>query len=273
MIYLISIFVFIFGLIFGSFVNALEYRTDKGISINGRSFCPNCKKQLSWLELIPVVSFFLLRGKCRGCKKTISLQYPIIELISGFSFLAIIYYKTDLFNIMSLTTNGLIRSIFQAILLAILSVLLITIALHDHKTGYIFSNYVYVAMVASVIYLLIGVEFGRIGGLLVNHIFAGIGAAGFFALLHFGSKGKWMGAGDIEVAALSGLILGWPGILISLYFAFISGSIVGLYKIYKNNKALKSEMPFGPFIIAGIYFSVIFSEIIISTYGRIFLGS
>lgn len=105
------------------------------------------------------------------------------------------------------------------------------------------------------------------------YVLTSLGAMTPFAILYLISKGVWMGAGDIEVAAMLGLLLGWPHALVALYFAFFVGSIWGLAKVYLlKNAKLKSEMPFAPFLIAGILFAFLFSEQLISIYVKIFLG-
>ena len=259
----ILVFIFLLGLIIGSFINALEYRLGTDLSImKGRSICPNCKKQLAWYDNIPVFSFLFLRGKCRQCKKAISRQYPVVELITGFLFVALAW-KVGY-------SLALVPALF-------IGFCLVLVALHDQKTTYVLSGYVYAAIAATLIYLLAtytGIwSLKEVGVYLLPNALASVVAIIPFALLFLFSKGAWMGAGDIEIAALLGFFLGWPYFLVALYFAFIVGSVWGLAKVYfLKNAKLKSEMPFAPFLITGIVFAFLFSEQLVSLYVKIFLG-
>lgn len=264
MFYWIFALVFIFGLVIGSFINALEYRIDTDLSIvKGRSLCPNCRKQLAWYDNVPLISFLVLRGRCRQCKKLISWQYPVVELLTGLTFVAVTW-KMGL-NPISLITLYFVSSI------------LILVALHDQKTTYVLSGYIYAAIAATLVYLAVTYtgtwDAREVAVYLLPNILSSLAAMAPFAVLYLVSRGTWMGAGDIEIAALLGLLLGWPNFLIALYFAFIIGSFWGLAKVYLlKNAKLHSEMPFAPFLIAGIIFAFLFSEQLTSLYVRIFLG-
>lgn len=273
---MLYIIFFVFGTIIGSFVNALQYRIENKLSISkGRSICPNCKHELTWLDLVPLLSFVFLKGKCRYCNKKISSQYPIIEVVTGFAFLAILYslethFRLSLDNFLVDYNNFF--GIKLVIFLTVASIMIL-VGLHDQKTGYVLSGYVYVAILLALFANLLnsGGSFVVLSDYL-PYIYSLVCGALFFGSLYIISKGKWMGAGDIEIAALMGALLGWPSIIIALYFAFISGSVVGLVRIYKKEAKLESEMPFGPFLILGVFFALLFSDKIIDIYVRIFLG-
>lgn len=262
--------VFLLGIVIGSFINALQYRIQNEMSISkGRSICPHCKKQLAWHDNIPVFSFLFLRGKCRQCKKPISWQYPVVELLTGFAFVAvalpIISYQLSVINVASL------------LCLFFITFCLILIGLHDQKTTYVLSGYVYAAIVATLIYLLVtytgfwGAK--ELFSYFKPNVLSSLVAMLPFALLFLISKGTWMGAGDIEIAALLGFLLGWPNFMVALYFAFLVGAIWGLVKVYFfKNANMKSEMPFAPFLIAGIFFALLFADKIISIYVNMVLG-
>ncbi|MFH0739912.1 MAG: A24 family peptidase [bacterium] len=101
---------------------------------------------------------------------------------------------------------------------------------------------------------------------LLNSIIAIVVSAGFFFLIWLVSRGRWMGFGDVKLALFMGLFLGWPNILIALFFAFISGSVIGLILIALQKKKMKSQVPFGPFLIAGTFVGLFWGEKIISWY-------
>jgi len=252
----------------------------------GRSMCPNCKHQLAWYDNIPVFSYLWLRGNCRYCKHHISLQYPIVELITGVTFVAM-SWKVFMIPAFAGMTAGdfIVRAQSRttlSLLIALLAIFfisfcLILVALYDQRTTYVLSGYVYAGIGATLVYLLAtytGVwEVGKVGIFILPHLLAAVVAMLPFALLYLFSKGAWMGAGDIEIAALLGFLLGWPYFLVALYFAFIVGAIWGLVKIYVfKNAGLKSEMPFAPFLIAGTIFAFLFSEQLVNLYVKIFLG-
>jgi len=271
-------FVFIFGLVLGSFVNALEYRIEQKMSIGGRSMCPLCKHQLAWYDLVPVFSWVWLRGKCRYCGKKISAQYPIVEILSGLSLLALvntyILHIFSGFSFLALVASPINFLAFLGLflLICVLSTILVLVALHDYKTGFVLSYYTYFAMAAVAIMLAFNTQ-GFVGWpVLLLHIYSALGAAAPFATLWAVSRGKWMGAGDIEIAFLAGLILGWPATAVGMYFAFIVGSIVGLALVGAKKSNLKSAISFGPFLIAGIYFALLSTQQIVDAYVRIFLG-
>jgi leader peptidase (prepilin peptidase) / N-methyltransferase len=280
---LILTLIFALGLIIGSFLNALEYRIGTKLSITkGRSICPKCKKQIAWYDNIPVVSYLFLLGNCRQCKKQISLQYPLIEIITGISFVAVFWKITTSSSLLEMTSDISVlaesKTIIGIICLLLAASCLILIALHDAKTSYIVSPAVYVGVVAMLIYRLTSytgeVSLSSIWSFYNPILIATAIPVLLFAGLHFFSRGKWMGAGDIELAVLIGLFAGWPGILPAYYFAFIVGSIWGLIQIYLTKKAkMKSEMPFGPFLAAGALFGFTFGQQIIDIYARIFLGA
>ncbi len=282
--YILVIF-FVLGLIIGSFLNALEYRIGSGLSITkGRSICPSCKEQIVWYDNIPVISFILLRGKCRQCKKPISWQYPVVELLTGVAFMTVSWkllqypISNDLATIYDFIVRMNVRTIAGLVCLLIATSCLLLIALHDAKTSYIVSSAVYVGIIAMILYYALTYTETLSITAVWNHfsplIIATTVPTLLFAGLHFFSKGKWMGAGDIELAALVGLFAGWPGIFTAFYFSFIAGAVWGLALVYLQKKAqLKSEMPFGPFLVAGAYVGLIFGQQIFELYARIFLGA
>ncbi len=272
---MLYLFIFILGLVLGSFVNALEYRVEKNISIGGRSFCPKCKHLLAWYDLVPVFSWIGLGGKCRYCKEPISAQYPIVEVISGFSLVIMAFSYGIAGRIQSLLIGTPVGIYYAFLLLlgaAIVSTVLILVALHDYKTGYVLSGYVYLAAAVALVLAVYTVDGFAGWQVLQLYIYTALGAALPFGLIWAVSRGKWMGAGDIELAFLIGLLLGWPGTIISMYFSFIVGSVVGLLLVLNKRTKLKSEISFGPFLIAGVYFALLFSQQIADGYVRIFLG-
>jgi prepilin signal peptidase PulO-like enzyme (type II secretory pathway) len=273
------IILFLIGNCIGSFINALQYRIQIGKKNTGRSFCPKCKHQLAWYDLIPILSWILLLGKCRYCKKPISIQYPLIELSVGLIFVGV-GLKSGFIQMANGYVLGINNfsfiSFVSFLLLAAISTCLILTALHDAKTKYVLSPIVYTTAFLVFCWLVVNYlgswTIAGLGNYLLSNISAMIFFGLIFFLIYFVSRGKWMGAGDIEIATMIGLFLGWPNSLVAFYFAFIIGAVFGLAKILAKKARMKSEIPFGPFLIAGTFFAFLFGEQMFPVYVRIFLG-
>ena len=260
------------GLIVGSFLNCVIYRTElqedmpegsphrKAVSfLRGKSFCPNCKHKLSWQDLIPIFSFIILRGECRYCQKKISWQYPLVELATGILFVLVLSYT---FPNLLVTGYWLLITCF-----------LIIIFVYDLKHYIIPDKVIYPAILLAGIWCFVfGVFFHLYTRYeMINTIYSAFGAAVFFLLIVLISRGKWMGVGDIKLAFLMGLFLGFPKILVALFLAFFIGAIIGLGLIIAGKKKMKSEVPFGPFLVTGTFLAMFFGQQLISWYLNLFL--
>ena len=237
---MIYFLIFIFGLAIGSFLNVVIYRlkTNESILI-GRSHCPKCGAILKWYDLIPVLSFLIQKGECRYCQKKISFQYPLVEIITGLLFVLIL----SKFGFDLLITYYLL----------LITCFLIVIFVYDLRHYLILDKIVFPAIIIVLFYQVF------IGNFL-NPFLSALLAGGFFLSLVIVSKGKWMGMGDVKFAILMGLILGWPNILLALFLSFFSGAIIGIILILFGKKGLKSQIPFGPFLVG--------STILIMLYGH-----
>lgn len=258
-------FIFLFGLIVGSFLNCLIYRLEKGEGFFfGRSYCPHCKHKLSWQDLIPVLSFFILKGKCRYCQQKISWQYPLVEIATGSLFFLITNYQLPITNFYEFIT---------LCFLFLISCFLTIIFVYDLKHCIIPDKVIYPAIFVSCIwYLISGIFFNFYTKYqILNTISSAIGAAGFFLLIVFVSRGKWMGVGDVKLAILMGLILGWPNILVALFSAFFLGAIIGIGLVILGKKTFKSEVPFAPFLVTGTFVAMFFGQNLVSWYLNLFL--
>jgi len=280
MVTILYALVFIFGLSIGSFVNAFEYRIRENKSISGRSFCPHCKHQLAWYDLFPLLSFILLRGKCRYCGKKISWQYPVVEFLTGVAFVGVFakYFWIPAFAGMTFEGTGATLKLVVSLLLTFFIVFIaVLVGLHDYKTTYILSLWVYAGVLAAVIRIAISYQgvfaWQPIVSFATPFALAAFIPGLFFYSLYFFSKGRWMGEGEYELAILMGLALGFPLIVPAYYFAFIVGSVLGLILVYgSKQKQMNSEIPFGPFLMGGLAFALIFGQQIADFYARIILG-
>jgi len=252
----LSLFIFTFGLIIGSFLNCVIYRLEtKKNFLKGRSFCPRCKHVLNWQDLAPIFSFLILIGKCRYCKKKISWQYPAVELATGLLFLLIF---SALGGIPSLRDN--FQTIASFLYLLIISALLIVIFVFDLKNYIIPDKVLFPAI--GLVFLFRIFNFSSLPNFLLSAFFASL----FFFAIFFFSKGLWMGFGDVKLAFFMGLFLGFPNILAALFLSFLFGAIIGLSLIFLRKKSLKSELPFGPFLILGTFIALFWGNSLINWY-------
>lgn len=255
MSFTIFIAVLVAGLIIGSFLNSVIYRMSDLVTIfSHRSHCPHCKREILWYDLVPLFSFVVLEGKCRFCKRPISLQYPIVE------------FATSLLFILLYLGFGIT---FYSIMLAIISAFLVIIFVYDLYFKIIPNIIVIPAIVvwaAAWILMLVPGANLSIPNDFHNLIYGGLISGLFIGAIVFFTRGKGMGVGDIKLAFLLGFILGWANALVFLFFAFLLGAIVGVALILTHVKKLKSQIPFGPFLIAGFYLALFFGEKIISWY-------
>ena len=301
---LIYVFVAIFGLCIGSFLNCVIYRMEQKKSLGGRSFCPHCKHALSWLDLFPVFSFIFLGGKCRFCKEKISWQYPLVEITTAILFVLIFnklgvipnlignpdFVKSGLTWIPAfagMTRGGVGMMIYSAFWFYIASSLII-IFVYDLKHYLIPDKVLFPAIIITFLYRLVGIFWipafagmtekytgmtrggVEMTGFLGNYIFAAILGGGFFLLIFLISKGAAMGFGDVKLAVLMGLLLGLPKVLVALFLAFFFGAIIGVILMAFKKKGLKSEIPFGPFLIAGTFTALFWGEQLITYYMHLF---
>ncbi|MCK4520855.1 prepilin peptidase [Candidatus Parcubacteria bacterium] len=271
------IFVFIFGLTVGSFLNCVIYRLEKKESaLKGRSYCPHCKHQLAWYDLIPVLSFIILKGKCRYCYKKISLQYPLVEIATASLFTFIFWHLSFGFDLEQFGTIWILD--FLA-LFAITS-FLIVIFVYDLKHYIIPDKVIFPAIAIVFLYKLFEIlnlefvsDFGfRISDFkpLLYSLGIAFAASAFFLTIVLVTRGKGMGIGDIKLAFLMGLLLGWPNIFVALFLAFLIGAIIGIGLILARKKTLKSEVPFGPFLVTGTFIAMFYGNQIIGWYLNLF---
>ncbi|RJR14059.1 prepilin peptidase [Candidatus Parcubacteria bacterium] len=262
----------LFGVITGSFLNVLILRHGKA-GIGGRSACMTCNTTLRVFDLVPIVSWLLLKGRCRYCGSAISIQYPIVELLTGVAF--------------AFLGGAPIELIFKVLGLPI-AALLIAIAVHDFRTTIIPDQWTIILGILTLFTAIAG-AYSTSGEYIVPFL-AGPLAALPLLLLWYVSKGRWMGLGDPKLALSIGWLLGFPGGVNAILLAFIIGAIVCvplliptyvfqkaqssltirkpgfLYRLRSlGNKyaaaslfpssrlTMKSEIPFGPFLVAACF--------------------
>jgi len=261
--YILTLSFFLLGLTIGSFLNLVIYRLKKKESfLFPGSHCLYCNHKLGWGDLVPVFSFLFLKGKCRYCGKPISIQYPLVELTTGFIFLLT-------FNFLSseLIAGDSYYYFYLLYILCSFSFLIVTFV-YDLKHYIIPDKIIYPAILTSGIwYLMTGIFFSSYANhQIFNVIYSCLGASLFFFLIWFFSKGKWLGFGDVKLVFFMGLFLGFPNIFVSLFLASLIGAIIGLGLIVLKKKKIDSEIPFGPFLVFGTVVSFFFGENLINWY-------
>lgn len=237
------------GLLLGSFINAWVWRveTDRSIA-KGRSMCPHCHHELAWYDLVPVLSFLALGGKCRSCHKKISWRYPTIELITSGLFL-VLY--------LAFTPTSLLTSIQLVVLLAI-TVLLVASASYDQKHSLLPDVFTLPAIALSVVYMLL-VDISNPANIIAKLVATIVFCLFFFALWYL-SGGGAMGDGDIRLAAIMGLILTPWQLTVAAVAGFNSGAIVAIILLMTHKKKRTDHIAFGPFLILGMYFGLLFAD-------------
>jgi len=247
------IFVVILGGLWGSFANVCIYRLPKGKGVvSGRSHCPKCKKKIIWHDNIPIISYLILKGKCRKCKRKISSQYPMVEMINILLFL-IIYF---LFGI-SLTT----------ILLMILSLSFLIIFFIDLKHFIIPNSLTFSMMILGFIKSF-DPNLNSIFPNYINSLIGGLFGYGIiFSIIFFYKqirKKEGMGLGDAKLLAVIGFWFGWIAIPFVLFLSSIFALVSVMPDLIKKNKKMTSQIPFGPYIILATIFYLVFRNNFIS---------
>jgi len=232
------IFLFFLGICVGSFLNVIIFRLEKKEKITGRSYCDSCKKKIKFYDLVPLLSFLLLRGKCRYCNQKIKSEYFLVELATGLLFV-----------------------LFGFNILLFFIAVLIIIFVYDFK------HYLIPDIILTPAILLALIFFSQ-------NWFAALIASGFFAFLVLISKETWMGWGDVKLAVLMGLLLGWPNILLALFISFVFGAICGIILIAIKSKTIKSQMPFGPFLVGATIICLYLNHLLLlnSWWSYVLLG-
>ena len=255
MFYLILVLTFLWGLIIGSFLNCLIWRLHTGEGVRGRSYCPKCKKKIAWYDNIPVLSFLILRGKCRLCGKHISLQYPSVELATAFLFTLALYYGLVAGEISYLM---LLKSWF-------LIAVLIVVFVYDLRF-YLILDKVMFPSIALLLVINILLGFGWLD-LLISAIIG----LGFFLIQFLISRGAWIGGGDIRLGLFMGVALAsWKLLVLAIFVSYLLGSVVGLSLVATGNKKWGSKIPLGVFLAVGMIFALFWGEPIINWYFSLF---
>ncbi|HMS30983.1 MAG TPA: prepilin peptidase [Candidatus Saccharibacteria bacterium] len=265
------IIVSLFGLALGSFVNALVWRMreqekagKKGFKkpelsiVNGRSMCVHCKHELAWYDLVPVFSWLTLGGTCRYCKKTISWQYPVVELLVGaLAVSSLMFWPYE-------TSSALEWLMFVTWVIGLVP--LVALVIYDLRWMIMPTSLIYVFDVLAVIFVTLLAISTKSWDVASSAVIGSIVIGGFFWIMYQISNGKWIGGGDVRYGFAMGAVLGWQKALFGLALASYLGTALVLVLLIMGKYRKKMRIPFGPFLITATYLSMLFGQQAIDWY-------
>ncbi len=261
---LTPVLVFLIGICVGSFLNVLVFRTheNRGL-IKGRSKCQSCEIAISWYDLVPVLSFILLRRRCRSCKNVLSWQYPLVELVTGLIFAGLYLVH---FNALTGVTPDpdTLAGVIPFMRDAIFTIFLIVLFVYDLRFHLLLDRFTIPAMIVAILLnLFVGVP---VWSMLLGAVILG----GFFLGQYLLSKGQWIGDGDIRMGVVMGLMLGLRDGLVALFLAYIIGAAIGILLLLTKKAKFKTQIPFGTFLAAATLVALLFGEQIVGWYLSLF---
>ncbi len=242
---------FAIGAVLGSFLNVLIDRLSTGRTfVRGRSYCENCKKTLKSYDLLPLVSYIILKGKCRFCKKRIPFRLFLVELI--IALLASFCYYSIIVGVIPLIVG---------VMLFTLLYLFFGIFVADLIYGIIPDLMVVLSLVTALFYI----NFSKMD--MSNHFLSAFLCFAFFLFLFAITKGRGMGFGDVKLSFILGLLLGSPLIIVSLYLAFLTGAFVAIILVVcRKTRFFGGTIPFGPFLILSTVISLFYGQQILEAF-------
>jgi len=253
--------IFLMGLILGSFDNALVWRLkNKKDWVKARSICPQCKHQLAAKDLVPVLSWLSLGGKCRYCAKKISAQYPLVELIT-----AALFVTSYLLWPMQLNAVG-----WAALIVWLAGVvIMVALAVYDYK-WMILPNIMVAWLYGGAIgFALLRAIQGNAPGQFVLAIVSGGVLFGLFWVLYQVSKGKWIGGGDVKLVFALGVFAGTPFLATAIIFlASLLGTIWALPLLLTKKYSSKTKIPFGPLLLFATFVVVLVGQSLVDFYKK-----
>ncbi len=253
-----TILVSLGGICVGSFLNTVVFRTQKNIPIKERSKCMKCMKPIHWVDKVPIVSFFNLKGRCRSCSDIIPWQYPIIEMATGILFGLLFVRALFGFGFFGFESHSEWLIVFARD--AIIACLLLIIFVYDYKYSIILDRFSVPAIGAAIVFNLI------LGGDSADMLLSGLFIGSFFAFQFLISRGKWVGSGDIRMGLLIGFLFGAKLGVVALLLSYVLGALGGLFLIVFRHRKLESHVPFGTFMSLAIILTLFFGEAMANWY-------
>jgi leader peptidase (prepilin peptidase) / N-methyltransferase len=254
---MIVVFIFIFGLFVGSFINVVIYRLHRQESfVRGFSKCLFCGHRLFSKDLVPLFSYLFLKGRCRYCKQRFSHQYPLVELFTAVSFFLIFIKIFPQLAFINFVFIDIVTLIFWWTIAAFLVIIFV----YDLKYYLVLDTVVLPAVVlAFIVNLFLGFSF-------LNLLLAAVVGGGFFLLQFVVSKGRWIGGGDIRLGLLMGVFLGWPHLLTALFVAYMLGAVVSIGLLIADKKNWSDKVPFGTFLTVATFLVMLYGDQLVNWY-------
>lgn len=246
----------LFGLIFGSAINAMVWRLYVGRSwTKGRSECPDCGHVLAAKDLVPVVSWLMLGGKCRYCRKPIK-DHPVVELVT-----ALVLGVSGYVLAPAVATEWVALAFWT-----VLALMLIILAVYDARWLLLPDKVMWPLIGVAAVYTLTMAVLTRSPQVALGALEAAVLAGGAFLGLVVVSKGRAMGGGDIKLAFAMGLILGLQATMVAMLVAFNVAAIVGIALIIRRKKGRRDQIPFGPYLVGGTVVAYLFGRSMVEWY-------
>lgn len=252
----------ILGLIVGSAVNAMVWRLYVGRSwVKGRSECPDCGHKLAVKDLVPVLSWVFLGGRCRYCKAPIK-DHPVVEVVTGVAFALTAWALVP-----GLLAGGVqVAEAVQVAFWLVMLVMLVVLAVYDARWLLLPDKVMLPLIGVAGVYTVTMAWFAGSSQVLVGPAAAALVAGGaFYALVYF-SKGRAMGGGDIKLAFAMGLMLGAQGTAVAMLLAFNVAAAVGIAMIATGRRGRRDQIPFGPFLVGGTVVAFLFGRALVAWY-------
>ncbi|OGE78944.1 MAG: hypothetical protein A2751_00170 [Candidatus Doudnabacteria bacterium RIFCSPHIGHO2_01_FULL_46_14] len=223
------------------------------------SICPFCKHKLSWLDLVPVASFFILGRRCRYCKRPISWVYPLVELVTAILFTAVYLNECGMWNVECGFNFNIQYSIFNILFQLAFVSMLIVIFVYDLKHYLILDKVVYPAAALAAV-------FQAMQGRFVDGLYGVLLLSGFFGLLYVVSRGRWIGMGDVKLGLFLGMLAPFPETIAVFFLAYFSGAATSLFLMGFGIKALKDRVPFGTFLTFAALTAMLWGKELVEWY-------
>lgn len=264
----LTILLFYTGTAVGSFLSVLihRYKTKKKGIIAGRSMCPHCKTKLEALDLVPMASYLLLKGRCRYCEKEISPHYFYIEFLTGLMF-ALMYLKFPFLQFqnaapyMDFDARDFLLFLNHIIIGSFLVIIFFYDLLYKQIPDIFSLTPIPFALMNSLFFGMPEIK---------EMIIGGGAAAVFFEGQILISKGRWLGSGDVRLGILMGLLLGWKLLIVALLCAYILGALMSLYLLATKKVSIKSSIAFGPYLVTGTFVALLAGNFLMNWYLNLF---
>ena len=240
---ILYIFIFLFGIVIGSFLNVCIYRYPKKESLLDGSHCMECGYHLRWYDLIPLFSFLILRGRCRKCHAKLSLQYPLVDGLIG--ALYVIVFLAIGFNVMS-------------VIYCLLTSALIVLSVLDFRTMEIADGINLFILLLGIAATLLDLHAWK------DHVIGMFSVSVFLLVIYLVTTGRGSGGGDIKLMFGAGLLLGWKGAVLAFFLGCIIGSVVHLIRMAVSHAEHRLAM--GPYLSVGIWLTVLWGTPVIDWY-------